>query len=252
MEAAYQLGCAYALTGCFTEIEALIAQYALVTDTKRGQLATHYLTLAATTQHSGAIQALTMAYAYGSGFIARDVEQLITLFTTLSHQGNQTVALTFGTWLMGMTETACIDKNNQADYNQRIASGLPYLLMAASGKDILVAQKALQYICALIAHHHTDAELVNNLFKPQLIQAAEKDNALLAFYFMWYSLDPTEKPLAPEFMQAYDCSVLEELINPCAEQAVHYFDLVLKGDNTMLIEIAHSFSGCVFSDYLDN
>lgn len=247
-EAAYQLGCAYALTGDFPAIEALILEHTTITDKKRSQLAKDYLRLAATTQHSGAVQALIVAYAYGSGFIERDVECLVELCTTLSHQGNQTIALTFGTWLIGSTNTVEISDKQKADPMKTLTSGLPYLLIASSGKDIPLAQKALQYICALIGHHEADNVLIHKVFKPMLIQSAQKANQLLAFYLMWYALDPTEKPLAPEFMHAYDCSALENIISPCAEEAACYFERVIKGDNTMLIEIAHHLSGYIFAD----
>ncbi len=250
-EAAYRLGCSYAATGNFTEIEALITADPHLTPQERYRLAIHYLMLAVEQQHAIAIETLILAYAYGRPYIPKDASQFVSLCTRLVRRGNQSVALGFGAWLAGMTVEGKPPLADSIQLTSNPELSLRYLLMASRGSDLQLAQHALHLLSLGVQRGVWGNELTNSAMKRTMIEDALTGNQLLALYLTWYSLDAAKRPNLPDLIASYACESLEKVFAPCVQRAVHYFELTVKGAQSEIASAARSLSRHVFAGYVD-
>ncbi|MCD6055159.1 MAG: hypothetical protein K0R12_121 [Gammaproteobacteria bacterium] len=250
-EAAYRLGCSYAAINTFPEIEILLEAETSLDSQERRRMATHYLMVAVDQQHHAAIETLILAYAYGRPYIPKDQSQFVNLCTALVRRGNQAVALGFGAWLAGMTVDGKPPLADAIEVTQNPELSLSYLLMASRGRDLALAQHALQLISMGIESKVWGEELKNSAFKRTLIQDALNGNVLLACYLAWYSLAEDKRQNLPALFTDCACAALDKVFVPCAQRAAYYFEIANKSDCAEIKEAARSFSRQVFSGYVD-
>lgn len=249
-EAAYRLGCSYAKTGDFPEIEAIMAADSYLTAPERERLALHYLNLAVEQQHAIAIETLILAYAYGRPYLAKDASKFVHLCKKLIGKGNQAVALGFGAWLAGMTvegEPPLADAIQLA-CNPELS--LRYLLMASRGRDVALACHALHLLCLGIERGVWGEDLKNSNMKRTMIEDALGGNQLLTLYLTWYSLEESKRPVMPDLIKAYPCAALATVFTPCVQRTVHYFELAVKGEKCDIANAARGLSRHVFAGYV--
>lgn len=249
-EAAYRLGCSYAKTGDFNELEALIAADPQLNEQERQRLAEHYLLLAIDEQHAIAIETLILAYAYGRPYLAKSASQFVRLCTTLIRRGNQAVALGFGAWLAGMTVEGQPPLADAIQLASNPELSLRYLLIASRGHDPNLACHALHVLCLGIEKNVWGTDLKNSKMKHTMIEDALAGNQLLALYLAWYSLEETCRPMMPDLMTAYPCAGLSDVFTPCVQRSVNYFELAVKGEKEEVTAAARGLSRHVFSGYV--
>lgn len=254
-EAAFQMGCSYAAMGTFLAIEQIAAGYfSSFSAEERGQLAEYYFIKAIELGHPQAIQELIISYGYGRGYIGKSAEKFISLCEQQTKAKNQSVALGYGAWLMGMTVEG---KPSLAEAVQiPLASwrALDCLLLASRGKHLALAQHALRLICVGIAkgvwEHKT---LGRQRLGKCLVKDATDGNSLLALYLAWYSIPKDFRTNMPTVLR--DCELVElaDIVKPDEELAIAYLDSAFFGSDEDISTVAqellsHVFGQCFMND----
>ncbi len=250
-EAAYRLGISYAGLGAYIDLERIIKVSTSKLDAvSRCELAVRYLDIAIEQEHPEAIETLVLAYAYGRGYVEKNSDKFFRLCTRLIQRGNQAVALGFGAWLAGMTVEGEQPLEDAVTIPHNTTLALDYLLMAARGTELEIAQHALFLICRGLERGVWEAECKQGRLKAKLNEDALNGNQPLAFYLTWYSLPLEKRMIFPSLMKGHEFPQFEMLVKPSEENAIYYLEASLKGCHADVTKAARAISAQVFNGYI--
>jgi TPR repeat protein len=249
-EAAYQLACCHAGMGRFVSTESGCQRYFTEMGLQeKVRLAEYYFSLAIDHGHQDAIEDLIIAYAYGRGHIAKNVNKFIELCEKFVAKNHQAVTLGYGAWLMGMTVEGDEALSDAVKLSPNPMKALNYLLQASRGDSFELSQHALHLIFLGFSRGVFEGVSYDKLMK-QFSQAIAQGNQLLALYFAWYSL-PEENPIVPPPMwfKAYPLEALQDFCRPDESKAMAFLDAAFFGENRMISQLAKEILQETFGRY---
>jgi len=248
-EAAYELACCYAAMGKFVTAEKSCTQYFNnINPRERARLAEQYFHIAIERDHQEAIEDIIIAYAYGRGYIAKDIDKFIDVCESLLKKEHQSVALGYGAWLLGMTVEGSDPLPDAIKVNINPSKGLECLLLASRGEQLQLAQHALHLICIGILRNLWDIKRSDKLTK-RLYKEVSQGNQLLALYFAWYSIPIDQRVELPKIMQHYQLTSLASFVEQSEEKALQFLDRAFFGKHTMISELSKDILQEIFGKY---
>ena len=180
-------------------------------------MAEYYFHIAIAADHQDAIEDIVIAYAYGRGYIAKDINKFIDICESLIKKENQAVALGYGAWLLGMTVEGGEPLAEAIKVHKNPSKGLDCLLMASRGKQL---------------------EL-------EVIQG----NQLLALYFAWFSIPVDQRVALPNLMKQYQLSSLASFVEQDEKKAIQFLDHAFFGANNLISQLAKDILQESFGQY---
>ncbi|MAZ38934.1 MAG: hypothetical protein CMF49_02355 [Legionellales bacterium] len=248
-EAAYELGCCYAAMGKFISAEQSCTKYFNSIDPReRQRLAEHYFHIAVAEGHQDAIEDIVIAYAYGRGYIAKDISKFIDICENLIEKENQSVALGYGAWLLGMTVEGGEPLAEAIKMQKNPAKGLDCLLMASRGKQLELAQHALHLVCIGMLRDLWEIKR-SDKFAKRLHKDVAQGNQLLALYFAWYSIPVDQRVALPTLMTHYQLSSLASFVQQDEKLAIQFLDHAFFGTNSQISQLAKDILQEIFGQY---
>ena len=247
LEAAYQLACCYAGIDNFKLMQAVCEKhFDELSASQRKHFAEHYFKQAIEKNHRESIEELIIAYAYGRGYIEKNVEIFIDLCENLIQKDNQSVALGYGAWLAGMTVEGEEPLPEAIKLELNYSKALQLLIKSANGQNMEMTQHALNLIFIgqekglwhFLAHNQLSALLTEML---------EKGNQVLALYHAWYAIPVNRRPAMPSFMKQQKLTLLAAYVKVDEERAMYFLDKALLGTNRELAKIAKELFLKVFA-----
>ena len=230
-DAAYRLATAYGGMGRFPEVEGSgLMYFHRLSPRERQQGAEQYFEITLAQNHQEGIEDMIIAYAYGRGYIPKNVERFVNVCEQLVKRKNQAVVLGYGAWLAGMTVEGQKPLAEAVQLPPDLPRALDFLLMASLEGVLELCQHALHLICLAMMEGRWNLKF----FKKRLLREAEEGHQLLAFYFAWYSIPENLRPSSSSFLQHYLLLPLADLIEPDEEQAIFYLKHALFGENELL------------------
>lgn len=247
-EAAFQLACCYAANNHFPKAEVVAADYfASFSPKERGQLAEYYFHKATSMGHENAIRELVLAYAYGRGYVDKNAEGFMALCEHEISRNNQSLALCYGAWRMGMTIEGKPTLPEAVQIPQDVWRALECLLKALRGKNLVLAQDALHLICIGMTQKIWERNpFERQRFRKRMIKEATNGNQLLALYLAWYSIPEACRTNMPQILSEFEFTQLACLVKPSEELAIAYLDSAFFGIDEDISCIAGDILSQVF------
>lgn len=250
-EASYRIGSCYAGLSKFPSImEAGKDYFSNFDNLDRCRLAEHYLMKAIDNDHQEAAEDLIIAYAYGRGYILKNGESFNSLCELLIKRNNQSVIVGYGAWLMGLTVEGKDPLGGAVVVPINYNKAIEYLLLAARGKNLQLAQHALYLICIGIRRGFWAKSLEK--IRRTLIKDAFQGNQLLALYLAWYSIPFKERQTMPKLLDDYQLTELTSIIDISEDNAISFLDAAFFGLDEDISAVAKEILSYVFGQCFMN
>lgn len=249
-EAAYRMGCCYAGLSLFSDIEEAANDYFdSFNAQERYSLAEYYFDKAIEKDHQNAIEQLIMAYAYGRGYIKKNIKEFTKLCDAQCLKQNQNILLAYGALLLGMN-VENKDFPMHAEVPIDITKGMKNLLDASRGRDLAKAEHALNLVCICLEQPRWNDEDKREL-KHKIIADAINGNQLLALYLAWYCIPLGQRnTISHGLFERYQLNALAMLVNDDGQDALAYLDIALCGEDDDISTVAKEILSRVFGQSL--